>query len=87
MIMSNWQNQYNLTMPEYKNQIKLDHWKCIRISEKAHLRSDFRKKYFLEWGSNPRKYYFGAIYLQGRNRKIFSLVFGSSEIGRICFRD
>ena len=28
------------------------------ISEKAHLRSDFRKKeYLLEWGSNPRKYY------------------------------
>ena len=28
------------------------------ISEKAHLRSDFRKKeYLLEWGSNPRKDY------------------------------
>ena len=28
------------------------------ISEKAHLRSDFRKKeYLLEWGSNPRKYF------------------------------
>ena len=28
------------------------------MSEKAHLRSDFRKKeYLLEWGSNPRKYY------------------------------
>ena len=28
------------------------------ISEKAHLRSDFRKKeYLLEWGSNPQKYY------------------------------
>ena len=31
--------------------------KIIRISEKAHFRSDFRKRYFLEWGSNPRKYY------------------------------
>ena len=29
------------------------------------------KKYFLEWGSNPQKYYLVAIYLQGRNRKIF----------------
>ena len=28
------------------------------ISEKAHLRSNFREKeYLLEWGSNPRKYY------------------------------
>ena len=33
--------------------------------EKAHLRSDFRKKeeYLLEWGSNP--------WTQGRNRKKF----------------
>ena len=57
-------------------------------TEKAHLRSDFRKKKnFLEWGSNPQKYYFGAIYLQGRNRKIFALVFGSNKNCRICFRD
>ena len=52
--------RYNLTMPEYKKtstNIKFDHWKCIRISEKAHLRSDFRKKKILEWGSNPRSYY------------------------------
>ena len=37
----------DITMPEYKKSstnIKFDHWKCIRISEKAHLRSDFRKK-------------------------------------------
>ena len=28
------------------------------ISEKAHLRSNFREKeYLLEWGSNPQKYY------------------------------
>ena len=28
------------------------------MPEKAHLRSDFRKKeYLLEWGSNPRKYH------------------------------
>ena len=28
------------------------------VSEKVHLRSDFRKKeHLLEWGSNPRKYY------------------------------
>ena len=33
------------------------------------------KKYFLEWGSNQQKYYFGAIYLQGRNRKMFSFGF------------
>ena len=45
------------------------------------------KKYFLEWGSNPQKCYFGAIYLQGRNRKTFRLVFGSSENCRICFLD
>ena len=41
------QNQYKLTMPEYRNSstnIKFEHQKCIRISEKAHLRSDFRKK-------------------------------------------
>ena len=30
------------------------YWKCIRIYEKAHLISDFRKKYLLSWGSNPR---------------------------------
>ena len=31
--------------------------KIIRISEKAHLRSDFRKKkYFLGWGSNHTHY-------------------------------
>jgi hypothetical protein len=58
MITSNWQNQYNLTMPEYKNQIKLDHWKCIRISEKAHLRSDFRKKIFPWVGLEPTKVLF-----------------------------
>ena len=28
------------------------------ISEKAHLKSNFREKeYLLEWGSNPQKYY------------------------------
>ena len=34
-------------MPEYKKgstKIKFNHWKSIRISEKAHLRPDFRKK-------------------------------------------
>ena len=30
------------------------YWKSIRIYEKAHLISDFRKKYLLSWGSNPR---------------------------------
>ena len=30
------------------------YWKCIRIYEKAHLISDFTKKYLLRWGSNPR---------------------------------
>ena len=30
------------------------HWKGIRIYEKAHLISDFTKKYLLRWGSNPR---------------------------------
>ena len=47
MLMSISQNQYKLTMPEYKNSstnIKFEHRKCIRISEKAHLRSYFRKK-------------------------------------------
>ena len=57
------------------------------MSEKAQVRSDFRKKYFLEWGSNPRKYYFGTIYLQGRNRKIFSFVFGANENSKKSFRN
>ena len=42
--------------------------KIIRISEKAHLRSDFRKKVFPWVGLEPTK----VLYLQGRN---FSLVF------------
>ena len=36
-------------LPEYKDSfmnIKLDYCKCIRIYEKANLRSDFRKVYF-----------------------------------------
>ena len=46
------------------------------ISEKAHLRSDFRKKeYLLEWGSNPQKYYIFRA-------EIFRLVFGSNEISK-----
>ena len=50
--------QYNLTMPEYKKSstnIKFDHWKCIRISEKAHLRSDFRKKNISLSGARTHK--------------------------------
>ena len=45
------------------------------------------KKYVFDWGSNPQKYYFGAIYLQGRNRKRIRSFFGSNENCRICFRD
>ena len=40
MLMSIWQNQYNLKIPEYKKSstnIKLDLWKF----EEAHIRSDF----------------------------------------------
>ena len=37
--------------------IKFDYCKCIRAYKKAHSRSDFRKKYFLEWGLNPRIYH------------------------------
>ena len=51
---------YLLRLPEYRDgfmNIKLDCWKCIRIYEKAHLRSDFWQsidyKYILQ------KYYFG----------------------------
>ena len=49
-------------LPEYKDSFmnnKFDYCKCIRIYEKAHLRSDFRKNYFLGWGLNTQKYYFG----------------------------
>ena len=42
--------------------------KIIRISEKAHLRTDFRKKVFPWVGLEPTK----VLYLQGRN---FSFVF------------
>ena len=35
--------------------IKFEYYgKCIRIYGKAHLISNFRKKYLLSWGSNPR---------------------------------
>ena len=47
-----------------------------------------KKKYFLEWGSNPQKYYFGAIYLQGRIKKnTYCSFFGSNENCRTCFRE
>ena len=42
-----------------------------------------KKKYFLEWGSNPRI----QNLFQGRNTKIFCSFFGSNENCRICFRD
>ena len=55
--------------------------KIIRISEKAHLRSDFRKKkYFLGWGSNPQKYYIFRA-------EIFRSSFGSSENSKKSFRN
>jgi hypothetical protein len=60
------------------------HWKIIWITEKAHLRSYFRKKKTLPWVElEPTK----VLYLQGRNRKIFHSVFGWNENCRICFRD
>ena len=31
-------------------------FQCIRIHEKAHIISDFRKKNLLGWGSNPQKW-------------------------------
>ena len=45
------------------------------------------KTYFLEWGSNPLKNYFGTIYLQGRNIKIFSFVFGANENSKKSFQN
>ena len=52
-----------------------------RISEKAHLRSDFRKKkYFFEWGSNPQKYYFGAIFRAGQSLDLFCCSFISANL-------
>ena len=49
---------YVLRLPEYKYSfmnIKFDYCKCIRIYEKAHLRSDFRKKIFPWLGLEPTK--------------------------------
>ena len=40
------QNQCNLRLPKYKESstnIEFDHWKCIRIYQKAHMISE--KKY------------------------------------------
>ena len=52
-------NLFNL--PEYKDSfmnIKFDYCKCVRIYEKAHLRSDFwHYKYIL---MILQKYYFGG---------------------------
>ena len=53
------QNQCNLRLLKYKESsmnTKFDYWKCNKMYEKAQLRSDFRKKYLLGWGSNPRKW-------------------------------
>ena len=69
--------RYNLTMSEYKKSSmnnKFDHEKFIRISEKAHLRSDFRKKIFPWVGLEPSK----VLFVQDRYRKIFSFVFGAN---------
>ena len=33
--------------------------KCIHYKRRAFKITDFRNKYFLGWGSNPQKYYFG----------------------------
>ena len=51
-------------MPEYKDSfmnIKLDYCKCIRVSEKANLRSDF-------WQSIDYKYILQDYYF-GRGQK------------------
>ena len=53
------QNQCNLRLLKYKESsmnTKFDYWKCNKMYEKAQLRSDFRKKYLLGWGSNPQKW-------------------------------
>ena len=52
------------------------------ISEKAHLRSNFREKeYLLEWGSNPRKYYIFRAEIE----KYFSLFSVQMKIAKSPF--
>ena len=58
---------YILRLPEYKDSfmnIKFDYCKCIRIYEKAHLRSDF-------WQSIDYKYittyYKSTTLVEGKN--------------------
>ena len=52
------------------------------ISEKAHLRSDFRNNmYFLEWDSNPRKYYIFRAEIE----KYFSLFSVQMKIAKSPF--
>ena len=49
---------YILRLPEYKDSfmnIKFDVCKCIRMYEKAPLRSDFRKKIYPWLGLEPTK--------------------------------
>ena len=48
-------------MPEYKDSfmnIKFDYYKCIRVYEKAHLKSDFRQS--IDYKYMLQKYYFGG---------------------------
>ena len=70
MLMSISQNQYNLTMPEYKKSstnIKFEYWKCIRISEKIR----FQKRNISLAGARTHK----SITLeQGKNSKCTSLI-------------
>ena len=58
----------------------------LNISPGILIEKNEEKKYVFDWGSNPQKYYFGAIY-RAEIEKCFRSVFSSSENCRICFRD
>ena len=51
------ENQSNLRLSKYKESsmnIKFDYWKCIRMYEKAQLRSNFRKEISPWLGLEPQ---------------------------------
>ena len=51
--------------------IKFDYCKCIKIHEKAHLRSDLRKKIFPWLGLETHK---SIALVEGKNSKCTSLI-------------
>ena len=57
------QNQCNVRLPKFKESstnIEFDHWKCIRIYQKAHMISE-KKIYILGWGSKLITFEHGKI--------------------------